>query len=127
MKNMVLLIDTNVIIDFFAKREPFFKNAVIIMQKCSSGEITGYIAEYTIPTIFYVLRKQFSVSERRIMLSKLCRYMEIVELEKYQVMNAIENEKLDDIEDCLQAECAASVGADYIDSSNHYVVFYSIS
>ncbi|GHU30245.1 hypothetical protein FACS1894172_03100 [Spirochaetia bacterium] len=55
---MIILIDTNILIDFFAKREPFFNSAMIIMQKCSNGEIVGYIAEYTIPTVFYILRKQ---------------------------------------------------------------------
>jgi predicted nucleic acid-binding protein len=115
---MTILIDTNILIDFFAKRELFFNSAMIIMQKCSNGEIIGYIAEYTIPTVFYILRKQFSVSERRILLSELCEYMEIAELDKNQVLNAIENEKFNDIEDGLQAECAVSIGADYIITRN---------
>ncbi|MDR2842735.1 MAG: PIN domain-containing protein [Spirochaetaceae bacterium] len=115
---MVTLIDTNVVIDFLSNREPFFNDAVSIMQKCSSGEISGYIAEYTIPTVFYILRRQFSVSERRIMLSQLCQYMGIAELDKAQVLNAIKNEHFDDLEDCLQAECAAAIDAYYIVTRN---------
>ena len=115
---MVILLDTNVIIDSLAQREPFMKHAKEILQKCRNGEITGYIAAYTVPTIFYILQKEFSVSERRDMLSKLCGFIDIAGINKQHVINAIENEHFDDLEDCLQAECAASVGADYIVTRN---------
>ncbi|GHU18671.1 hypothetical protein FACS1894163_10930 [Spirochaetia bacterium] len=39
-------------------------------------------------------------------------------IDKQHVINAIENKCFDDLEDCLQAECAASVGADYIVTRN---------
>ena len=37
-KNMVVLIDTNVIIDFLVAREPFYDSALRVMKKCASGE-----------------------------------------------------------------------------------------
>lgn len=37
-KNMVVLIDTNVIIDFLVAREPFYDSALHVMEKCASGE-----------------------------------------------------------------------------------------
>ncbi|WP_010253285.1 type II toxin-antitoxin system VapC family toxin [Treponema primitia] len=118
MKDMAILIDTNVVIDFLAKREPFFNNAAIIMQKCSDNELAGYIAAHTVPTVFYILRKQFSVSERRNRLSRLCGFIDVAGNDKQQVIKAIENERFDDLEDCLQMECAKAVDADYIVTRN---------
>ncbi|GHV88680.1 twitching motility protein PilT [Spirochaetia bacterium] len=118
MKDMVLLIDTNVVIDFLANREPFFYDAAILMQKCADNKLVGYIAAHTVPTVFYILRKQFSVSERRDRLSKLCGFIDVAGNDKQQVINAIENDRFDDLEDCLQAECAASIGANYIVTRN---------
>jgi predicted nucleic acid-binding protein len=74
---MVVLLDTNVIIDALSNREPFVKNAKTILEKCRNREITGCIAAYTVPTIFYILQKSFSVNERRDMLSKLCGFVDI--------------------------------------------------
>jgi predicted nucleic acid-binding protein len=115
---MVILLDTNVIIDSLAKREPFMKNAKEILRKCHNGEIIGSIAAFTVPAIFYILQKQFSVRERRDMLSKLCGFIDVAGTDKQHVINAIENERFADLEDCLQAECAASAGADYIVTRN---------
>jgi predicted nucleic acid-binding protein len=115
---MVILLDTNVIIDSLAKREPFIENAKRILSKCQTREISGYIAAYTVPTIFYILQKEFSVSERRDMLSKLCGFIDVAGINKQHIINAIANETFDDIEDCLQMECAESIGADYIVTRN---------
>lgn len=40
---MIALIDTNIIIDFLATREPFFQSASQIMEKCATGEIDGCV------------------------------------------------------------------------------------
>lgn len=34
---MVVLIDTNIIIDFLAVRKPFYDSAFQVMEKCASG------------------------------------------------------------------------------------------
>lgn len=42
---MKVLIDTNVLIDFLANRQPFYDNAEKIMDMCIEGEIDGYLKE----------------------------------------------------------------------------------
>ena len=54
---MVVLIDTNVIIDFLITREPFFKSSSKVMEKCETGELKGYIAFHSVPNLWYILRK----------------------------------------------------------------------
>jgi len=118
MKNMVLLIDTNVILDCMTNREPFAEGARRILHYCAEGRVKGYIAAHSITNIFYILRKHFSSAERKQMLIELCELIEICDIQKAQVTNALSNEEFDDLEDCIQAECAKSIQADYIITRN---------
>lgn len=54
---MVVLIDTNVIIDFLMTREPFYKASSEIIDKCSRKELLGYIAFHSLTNLWYILRK----------------------------------------------------------------------
>lgn len=118
MKNMVLLIDTNVVLDYLTNREPFADEARKILYCCVEKKVRGYIAAHSITNVFYILRKHFSSTERRKMLSDICDLVEVCGLQKTQITNALANEKFGDLEDCIQAECAKSVQADYIVSRN---------
>lgn len=113
---MKILIDTNIILDVLLKREPHNKTAQIIMTKCASREITGYLAAHSIPNIFYVLRKDYSQEERRKFIRNLCEIFRISDLNAEKIISAIDNEQFLDFEDCLQEECAET--ANYIVTRN---------
>ena len=61
MKNMVLLIDTNVIIDYILVRQPQFSNSVRVISACQNKVVKGYMAFHSLSTIWYVARKQQSI------------------------------------------------------------------
>ena len=80
---MVILVDTNIIIDALANREPYADDAKRIMEKCAAREITGILAAHSIPNLFYILRKNFSQEERRFLLKNLCEktmYFQILKM-----------------------------------------------
>lgn len=65
MRNSVLWIDTNILLNYITNREdPYLEQSVEIVKKCAIGECTGYIAFRTLSTLWYVLRKR-SDSVRR--------------------------------------------------------------
>jgi len=111
---MRILFDTNIILDFIIKREPFSDNANALIELCDTGVIEGCIAAHTIPDVFYILRKQLTVSERKNILLSLCEVMSIVGLDSLILLSALKNEDFTDFEDCLQNECAMKFNADYI-------------
>lgn len=114
---MVVLIDTNVIIDFLLKREPFSELAAEILQKCAGKELVGYLAFHSIPNIWYILRK-VPEDKRREWLKDICSVLFVTGASHEEVLRAIENEKFGDFEDCLQDRCAKSKGAQYIITRN---------
>lgn len=115
---MVVLIDTNIIVDFLVKREPYAEEAIKIVELCNKKCVKGYLAAHTISNLFYILRKEFSVSQRREVLKALCGVFEISEIDRRKIQASLENYEFADFEDCLQMECALDVGAEYIVTRN---------
>ena len=115
---MNILIDTNFILDFLTEREPFFVNSDKIIQMCKTDELTGYIAAHSILNSFYILRKVYSVKERRDMLFRFIKITSVVGVGENKITKALLREDFKDFEDCLQDECAVSCGAEYIITRN---------
>ena len=114
---MVVLIDTNVIIDFLVAREPFYDSALHVMEKCASGEAEGYIAFHSLPNLWYILRK-VPAETRRSWLEKVCKILKVASASQEAVMKAIKMDNFKDFEDCLQDRCAEEVSANYIITRN---------
>jgi len=115
---MVILIDTDVILDYLIARQPFKDCAYEVLRLCSQQKCSGYIAAHTVTNIFYILRKRFSASERKRLLMGLCDVIDVAGIQKKQVIDALSNEDFNDLEDRLQVECARMVNADYIVTRN---------
>jgi len=115
---IVILIDTNVILDYFISRKPFTDTTESILRYCFEEKCKGYIAAHSITNIFYILRKHFSAAYRRKMLIELCEFIDVAGIQKKQVIDALLSEDFSDLEDRLQVECALVVNADYIVTRN---------
>lgn len=115
---MVILVDTNIILDVFMDREPYADEARMIMSKCADREIIGYLAAHSIPNLFYILRKKYTPKERRGLIRNLCDIFRISDLNAERIVSAVENEVFSDFEDCLQEECAVEAMADFIVTRN---------
>ena len=115
---MRILIDTNVLIDFIAKREPYFSSANKIISACVENKLEGSISLHSVSDIYYILRKTTPEKDRRRFLKDICLMLEVIAVDKSKLIYAIENEEFKDFEDCLQSECAVSFNADYIITRN---------
>lgn len=118
MKNLVLLIDTNILLNYITNRDdPYLEPSIEIVKKCAVGECTGYIAFHTLSTLWYVLRRR-SDCIRRQNLKDICEIFTIATASQVEILDAIEKDSFPDFEDCLQDKCAKDVGADYIITCN---------
>ena len=68
--------------------------------------------------MFFILRKDFSVEDRRLVLKDICVLFTVVGIDNFKLMSALDNLDFKDFEDCLQMECAKSFQADYIVTRN---------
>lgn len=99
MKN--ILIDTDVILDFFLDREPFSENAAQVLSLCEKKEITGFVTPVIVSNAYYLLSqkgKQEKVIEK---LKILLTIIEILIIDKNSIIVAL-NCNFKDFEDALQ-------------------------
>ena len=115
---MVILVDTNVVLDFLVVRKPYFDNAKQIIWLCAEDKVKGYIAFHSLPNIYYILHRDYDSRERRKMLEWVCMVLQVTGASHEKVCNAILREDFKDFEDCLQDECAKEIKADYIVTRN---------
>ena len=114
---MVLLIDTNVVLDFMLKRKEFYEEAHKIMELCAKEEVKGYVALHSISNIWYILRGVDDTTKRE-HLKRICQILEVCAIPHKDVESALDKTDFKDFEDCLQDFCAVAVNADYIITRN---------
>lgn len=115
---MRVLVDTNIVMDALSGREPFFEDSYRVITLCSDNKAEGCLAAHTITNLFYLLRKQFSDETRRELLLGLFNIFYIEHIDAMKIKEALRHSDFRDFEDCLQAECAKAVFADYIVTRN---------
>ena len=54
---MVILIDTNIVLDVIQGRKPYCEVAADIFTLCAMKKVTGYIALHSVSNIFYIYNK----------------------------------------------------------------------
>ena len=109
MKNMVILIDTNVLLNYLTNRQDeYLEQSIKIVEMCARGICVGYIAFHTISTLWYVLRKR-SDKERRQNLRDICEIFSVASVPKNEIIDAINRDFFRDFEDCLQDKCAKEI------------------
>lgn len=115
---MLVLIDTNIVLDILEKRLPFYESSNDVLSLCASKKIKGCIALHSVSNIFYILRKRYSVEDRRRLLLGILNFLQIANASHENVRHALERNDFPDFEDCLQDECASQNHADYIITRN---------
>ena len=115
---MVLLIDTNIILDVFLNRADFIEHSRKIFSLCETGKVQGVLAVSSLTNIWFVLRKEYSDKESRQLVLSLFDAFEVVAPDRTKLISALERKKFADFECCLQDECAQEIRADYIVTRN---------
>lgn len=115
---MVLLIDTNIIIDVAANRSPFMAKSMDILELCASQKVTGFISSRSYCDIFYILRKDMSSEIRKEFIKCIRGYLKTAIISDEIIDKALDNTDITDFEDAIQYACAESVNADYIVTRN---------
>lgn len=96
-----VLIDTDVILDFFFDREPFSENASKILSLCESKEVTGHITPVIISNVYYLLRQTAKHEKVIEKLTLLISFTEILVMDKNAIVQALSSD-FKDFEDALQ-------------------------
>lgn len=107
-----LFLDTNIVIDFLARRSEFLP-AANLMQMSIEGKLVLFMTPLTVANITYILRKDLPKDMMKQKLLQLSRFVKISPVTENEVNKAFLTEN-PDMEDAIQYFSAESVAADYI-------------
>jgi predicted nucleic acid-binding protein len=110
---MIVLLDTNIIMDALQERQPFDVSAKEIMRKASNGEIACCFTANAATDIFYLYTKARDLQSARSALEYLLKNFGVVAVTHEDCINALAL-PIADFEDALVVVCAYKAGVDYI-------------
>ena len=96
-----VLIDTDVILDFFFDRKPFSEESAKILSLCENGKIKGFVTSIMLSNIHYLLRKTATNEKVIEKLKILLKIIDVIITDKKAVEDAL-NSEFKDFEDALQ-------------------------
>ena len=99
-----VLLDTNVVLDAIANREPFHLDAQKIINSILDNELEGYITANSITDIYYVARKYLNQNDLFTAMRSLFEIFSIIDVLGADCHKALDF-PLDDYEDALLAVC----------------------
>ena len=96
-----VLIDTDVLLDFYLDRKPFSEDSLQLLLKCEQKQFRAFITPVIIANTYYILRRHAThlyVVER---LQILLDTISVIAMDQKQVLAALDS-KFTDFEDALQ-------------------------
>lgn len=104
-----ILIDTDVILDFFLDREPFSENAAKILSLCENGQISGFVTPVIIGNVYYLLSQKAKQEKVIDKLKILLLIIDVLVIDKNAILTAL-NSNFKDFEDAMQNYAAEMNG-----------------
>lgn len=108
---MNVFVDTNVLLDVLARREPFYAHSVGVWTLAEQGRVKGFVSAISFNNIHYVTRKLRTRQAARRMMAFLRDTFEPVPLDK-QILDQAIDADFEDLEDAIQYFSAVRAKSD---------------
>lgn len=111
--SMRLLLDTNVLLDYYGRRAPFFEDAKRLRVAALLGDVELWVAAQSFTGAEYVLRRFAPTEVLRAMMGESLAFLNIASSSAADVEEGIRS-GWSDLEDFLVARCAERARADFL-------------
>ncbi|HEY1007478.1 MAG TPA: PIN domain-containing protein [Sphingobacteriaceae bacterium] len=113
-----IFMDTNVVIDFLANRQPFALDAARLFDLAINDKATVYVSAVSYNNIYYILRKAQAGNSTMSLMRDLAEITEIVDVTDAVIRQSLKTD-FKDYEDAIQYYCALSISRiDFIVTRN---------
>ena len=96
-----VLIDTDVLLDFYLDRKPFSEDSLQLLLKCEQKQLQGFATPVIIANVYYIFRQKASHATVTEQLKLLLKIITVLAMDQKQVLAALDS-KFTDFEDALQ-------------------------
>jgi predicted nucleic acid-binding protein len=101
MDKVKVFVDSDIVLDLLAKREPFYQPAAELFSKAEKGEVEIYLSPLIFSNLFYILRKMTTRPKAGETLKKLRSLIHILPIDDKIIDQALHSE-FPDLEDAIQ-------------------------
>lgn len=112
-----VLADTNVILDLFLKRDPWYTEAQPMWEARDAGHLFVYLAASVLTDVFYICRKQVGAEQAKRIVDTCLHGFDIVPVDR-GILEAALALPGSDFEDNVLIVCAQVAGLDLIITRN---------
>jgi predicted nucleic acid-binding protein len=102
-------VDTDIVLDLLARREPFYDAAARLFSLAETGNINLSVSSLTFANLFYILRKQVSARHAHEVLRNFKQLVSVLPVDDAVIGQAL-NAGFTDFEDAIQYFSALSAG-----------------
>lgn len=96
-----IFIDTDIILDFLIKREPFIESAREIFRRAEKKGIHAFVSSLSFSNLFYILRKALSQQKAISVLSQFRLLVTVLSVDE-DIIDAALASSFSDFEDAIQ-------------------------
>ncbi|MFZ4522795.1 MAG: type II toxin-antitoxin system VapC family toxin [Bacteroidales bacterium] len=100
-----IFVDTDIIYDLLAKREPHYQAAAKLFTLSDGGKIQIFISVLTVANIHYLISKQLSSNDAKQIIRKFKLLVNIVPINE-KIIDLALNSDFKDFEDAIKYYCA---------------------
>ncbi len=104
-----ILIDTDVILDFFFDKKPYSDYSTIILDLCEREQVEGFVTPVIIGNTYYILRRTAKHEKVIEKLKQLLTITQVLQMDRHVIEQAL-NSEFKDFEDALQNFSAVNFG-----------------
>lgn len=112
-----VFVDTNIVIDLLAKRQPFYRDAQELFTLSDKKEIQLQISSLTFANAYYSIAKHYKSGDSKKILAKFKVLVDVLPLEDKAIELALSSD-FEDFEDGLQYFIALDYECDVIITRN---------
>lgn len=102
---MRVLVDTNVVLDVLLARRPHLASSTKVLVASEAGRLQAFLAAHSIPTVYYLVRKDRGHREARRAIGRILTLFEIASIDRSVLQEALPLE-MSDYEDAIVAAAA---------------------
>ena len=114
---MIVLVDTDVLIDVALGRVPFVDNASSLLDAIEQGGARGFVAWHSISNFYYLVAASGSRTDARRFIDEITQFLDVAPATRDHLRRALRF-PLKDVEDALQVGAATACAADFIVTRN---------
>ncbi|MHB1587904.1 MAG: type II toxin-antitoxin system VapC family toxin [Acidiferrobacteraceae bacterium] len=114
---MKLLLDTNVLLDVLARREPHWEASARVLSRIEAGDAQGLIAAHGVTTVHYLLSRHLTRKKADVAISQLLDLLQVAPLDHGIMLRALAL-NWRDFEDAVQAAAALGAKATHLITRN---------